>query len=208
MRMHETGRWLALGLLGVVAIDSGCSRDARLAGHQIRKNVTVRPVTHYGVTLDDKAAPERVAYVLLRAIRDDFLAKERQEREAALDRQFDLCAANVIAAKNNLRLSRDEFVYHVVHRWTPTVSHYVHNFETDWDQAKSRLVRAAPKTAKGADPSTTETEVLMEVDDPSGDGPARAVMVIYMAQDQGLWRVVHLGFDPQRRSIAKKTEDA
>ena len=34
-----------------------------------------------------------------------------------------------------------------------------------------------------------------------GDPNARVVMVIYLAQDSGFWRVLHLGFDQARRSI-------
>jgi hypothetical protein len=46
-----------------------------------------------------------------------------------------------------------------------------------------------------------ECEVLMEVDDPSGDPNARVVMIVYLARDKGFWRVLHLGFDQTRRSI-------
>ncbi len=179
----------------------GCSRDARLAGRNVRKNVTVRAVTHFGVTLDQAASPEQVAYVLLRAIRDDFAASGRDERDAAIDKQFDLCAGNVIAAKNRTGMSRSEFLFHVVHRWTPTVSHYVYDFETRWDQAKKRFVRLGPRAAKGSDSGAMECEVIMEVDAPSGDPNARVVLVVYFARDNGFWRVVHLGFDPTRRSI-------
>jgi hypothetical protein len=183
------------------ALVAGCSRDARLAEKDVR-SVEVRTVSHYGVTLDEQATPEQVAYVLLRAIKEDFEADSDEVRQAALDRQFDICAADVIRAKNRTTISGDEFVYNVVYRWTPTVSHYVDNFQTDWEEAKARLVRSETETAEPpADSATAECEVLMELEDPSGDRNARVVMIIWMARDRGYWRVVHLGFDPKRRSL-------
>jgi hypothetical protein len=197
--------WAAVGLTataaGALAVWCGCGGDARLAGHKIR-SVTVRSVTHYGITLDQQAAPEQVAFVLLRAIRDDVSAKTRGDREAALDKQFDLCAANVLQKRNRTSMPRDEFVHGVVYHWAPTVSHYVGDFETDWGQAAARLVRTKPNTDSKASPE--ETEVYMELADPGGDPKARVVMVIWMAQDGGFWRVTHLGFDSTRRLVGDK----
>ncbi len=187
---------VGVGLVGW----GGCSRDVRLADRKIR-SVTVGTITHYGTTLDRDASPEQVTYVLLRAIRDDFLAQTDDAREAALDKQFDLCAANVVAGRNRLQISRDEFIHNVVYRWTPTVSHYVHDFETEWEKARKRLVLSAPRTVKGSDSDSRECEVFMEVDDPEGDPSARVVMVVYLTQDDGYWRVLHLGFDPRSRKI-------
>ncbi len=179
---------------------SGCNRDVRLSGHKLR-SVTVGPTTHYGMVLNEEASPEQVAFVLLRAIADDFSARSEAEREAALDKQFDICAANVILDRNVTSLSRDEFIYTVVHQWTPTVSHYVSDFETEWEKAQERFVLRGPRLVKGADSAAMECEVLMEIEDPSGEQDTRVIMVVYLAQDSGLWRVLHLGFDPTRRSI-------
>ncbi len=194
------GLWvtLAAGLLPTTW--GGCSRDVRLAGRDVR-SVTVGPVDYYGMKLDETATPEQVTYVLLRAIRDDFLASDPEQREAGLDVQFDICAANVIRGKNRKGMSPDEFVYNVVYRWTPTVSHYVDNFETDWESAKARFVRGGPEPANRPDANPNECKVLMELDDPSGEPDARVVMVVWLARDSGFWRVLHLGFDPRRRSI-------
>lgn len=191
-----------LALIGGLWLTSwaGCSRDVRLADYEV-PSVTVKPVSHYGVSLDKDATPEQVVYVLLRAIRDDFLGSTQEEREAALDKQFDISAANVIEAKNRSGLTRDEFVYNVVHRWTPTVSHYVHDFDTERETVIPRLVRRNPKSSQGGDAGFDQCEVAMEVDDPSGDPNARAVMIVWLARDNGFWRVVHLGFDPTARSV-------
>ena len=88
-------------------------------------------------------------------------------------------------------------------RWTPTVSHYAHDFETDWDQAKTRLVRRDfPSTALKI--ATGATKVVMEVDDPSGDRDACVVLVVWLVRDSGFWRVTHLGFETGKRSIDGK----
>ncbi|MCH7592343.1 MAG: hypothetical protein IH989_06155 [Planctomycetes bacterium] len=179
----------------------GCSRDARLVGRNVR-SVTVKPVTHYGVTLDENATPKQVAYVLTRAIRDDFLAATSQDREASLDVQFDICAANVINARNSTAVSRDEFVYTVVYHWTPTVSHYVRGFDTDWAKAEPRLVQSAVHTDGADGGGTKKCEVRMELADPDGDPGAGVVMIAWLARDKGLWRVTHVGFDRTRRKLA------
>ncbi len=186
----------------VMAVWCGCSGDARLADKKVR-SATVRSATHYGVTLDQQATPEQVAFVLLRAIRDDVSAESKQDRETALDVQFDLCAANAIQKKNPTTMPRDEFIHNVVYHWAPTVSHYVSDFDTEWEKASARLVRAKLTTDSKGNPE--ECEVLMELSDPSGNPNARVVMVIWMARDEGYWRVMHLGFDPTRRSIGNST---
>ena len=177
----------------------GCRQDAVL-GNRPMKAVTVRSVTHYGVALDQNAAPNDVAYVALRAIRDDFLAKTPAERDVALDTQFDLVAANVLGQRNRSPLTRDEWVNQVVYLWTPTISHYVRDIETDLDGLKSRLVVSKVREANG----TKECNVFLEVADPSGDPNARVVLAVYMAQDSGHWRVLHFGFVQNRRSISTR----
>jgi len=195
-RVQARGSLLLVALLGL-CLPFGCREDVRLAGKHIRK-ASVRTVTHYGVTLDQEASPKDVAYVLLRAIRDDFLAKDHAQREAALDVQFDICAANEIQRRNRRSLSRDEFIHTVVSQWTPTVSHYACSFETDRGTARACFVVRAPESEASV---PQECEVLMEVVDPDGNASAGAVMVIYMVKDGGYWRVTHLGFKPARRSI-------
>src|SRR3972149_10392414 len=106
MRSVAASVGLTVAAASGLAVWCGCGGDARLAGQRIR-SVTVRSVAHYGVTLDQQASPEQVAYVLLRAVRDDVVAKSREERDTALDKQFDLCAATVIQNKNRTSLPRD-----------------------------------------------------------------------------------------------------
>lgn len=187
----------ALGLLL-----TGCKRDARLAGRNIPENVQVRPVTHYGQALDEIASPEQVAYVLLRAVADDFRADSPEAREAALAVQFDICAADEIEKSKSPSRLRDEHIYSVVYHWTPTISHYVPEFPEGWDEAKARFVRG--------DCGEKRCEVLLEVDDPATmrdgkpDPNARVVMVVWMVKERGMWRVTHPGFVQGAHSSARR----
>lgn len=179
----------------------GCSRDVRLSGRKLRAP-NVRAVVHYGLNLDTQAAPEQVAYAALRAIHDDFRAANREAREEALDRQFDLAAGNEIVKQNRTGLSQEEYLFKVVNHWTPSISHYVNRFPTEWESAKSRLIR---RDFKSSDGKTAGAEVLLEVDDPSGELNARAVVVVWLVQDTGFWRVTHVGFLPGKRVASVKT---
>src|SRR5262245_25390863 len=114
---------------------AGCSRDVRLSGRNV-PNVKVKAVTLYGQNLDETATAEQVVFAAMQAMREDFAAGK--DRDAALLKQFDLCAANVIRARNRGSLPADEFVYTVVYRWTPTVSHYLADFPKDWEAARAR----------------------------------------------------------------------
>lgn len=177
-----------------------CGGNAHLAGKSLR-NPTVKSVSLYGLTLDQNASPEQVAFAALRAIREDALAPDAASREAALDKQFDLCAAEVLAARNRTSIPRDQFLYSVVYHWTPTVAYYAQDLETEWEKAATRLVKRDIAPAKDAKESVKECEVLMQLADPSGDPKASVVLVVWMVQDGGFWRVTHLGFDPGRRTI-------
>ena len=193
---------MALGgtSLLLIALIASCNRDVRLAGRNV-PSVKVRTVSHFGLTLDRDSSPEPVAFVALKAIREDVLAGNEKDREAALAKQFDVCAANIIQAKNRSSIKRDPYIYNVVYHWAPTVSHYVDNFDLDWEQAEKRLVRRDPPQEEEVKGQFEKCTVLMELDDPTGDAGARVVMVLWLARDDGYWRVVHLGFDNTSRSI-------
>ncbi len=194
--LRLVGSVLGLSVLGA------CSRDARLAGQQVRQDVTVEVKTLYGVTLDKDATPEQVAFVALRAIRDDFQAQTADEREAALDKQFDVCAPNVIQLRNRSGMDPADFLHNVVYRWTPTVSHYVDDFETDWEKAELRFRRRGV-VARTGENAVEESQVLLEVADPSGDPNASAVLIAYLSKDAGFWRATHFGFAKNARSFRR-----
>jgi hypothetical protein len=187
--------------LSVWPLCGGCSRDVRLAGRKVT-TVNVRPVTMYGLNLDQSATPEQVVFAALQAIRDDFHAKSDADREAALARQFDLCAANVIKQKEKTSISGDEFVYNVVYRWTPTIAHYIPSFPADAETARAKLVRRPGKQPDTAQDSEEIIEVAMEADDPSGNPTAKVVLIAWLAKDNNLWRILHFGFDRTRRTLS------
>lgn len=199
--MKARSGWIFVAALGSLGLWCACgSGDARLAGKNLR-NPTVKAVTLYGLTLDQSASPEQVAFAALRAIREDAQAADSAAREAALDKQFDLCAADVLAAKNRTSIPRDQFLHSVVYHWTPTVSHYAADLETEWDKAAARLVERDIAPAKDNKDGVKECEVVMQVADPSGNPKASVVLIVWLAQDGGFWRVTHLGFDASRRTI-------
>ena len=180
---------------------TACKRDARLADHKLRHPV-VKTVSHYGITLDKNATPEQVAFVALRAIKEDFEAKDAAQRDEALDVLFDICAPNLIAAENRRSISRDEFIYKIVYHWTPAVAHYVHDFETEWARAKARF-----KTSGGRRGSLKSEKVearalvQLEVSDPAGDANAGAIVKVDVRKDEGYWRVWQIGFASGDRSL-------
>lgn len=186
---------LGSSLLGI----GGCSRDVRLAEQDLR-DVTVGTVTHYGVTLDEQATPKDVTHVLLRAIRADFLAKDEASRREAINVQKDLCAADAIYRRSAPALSRAEAIHHAVYRWTPIVSHYISSIDIDRADIEERFAQKGPTAVKGED--LMASQVLMELDDPSGDPNARVVLAVDLVQEKNHWRVLRLSFPP-RRSIRK-----
>lgn len=180
---------------------SACKRDARLADQELRHPV-VKTVSHYGVTLDKNASPKQVAFVALRAIKDDFEAANDEQRGEALDVLFDICAPNLIAAHNRKSVTRDEYIFKVVYRWTPAVAHYVNDFETEWTKADARFItRPGRSGSSDGGKDGAGVLVLMDVADPEGDSNAGAVVSVDVVKDKGFWRVRRVGFASNKRSI-------
>lgn len=191
---------MRFSFIGAVALAAwcACGRDSRLADKKLRKIETAK-VELYGMTLDQQSPPEQVAFAALQAVREDFYAKNKTEREAALDKQFALAAGKTIAGRDRTSLTAEEVTYHVVYHWTPTLSHYAANFPTTWDEAKSRLV--VRKVGPGKNSKISEAEVALQVADPSGDPKASVVLLTWLAQEEGYWRVLHFGFDSRKRTL-------
>jgi len=203
---HWNGSQVGIVAAFAMIAVSGCSRDVRLADQKLR-DVQVGTVTHYGITLDQDASPKQVAFVLLRAMREDFEATSEAEREAALDVLFDVAAANELQKFNTTGLTREEALFNFVYHWTPAVSHYTEQFPTEWERAESRFLQVIPK----ADPdkrSPEESQVLLEVDDPGGDPNGGAVLVVSLVKDKGYWRVLRVGFAPKLREIPGRKREA
>ncbi|MCH8148342.1 MAG: hypothetical protein IH987_10165 [Planctomycetes bacterium] len=194
----------AAGCLVAVLLPIGaCDRDARLAGRNLR-DVTVGTVTHYGATLDKSATPEQVTYVLLRAIRDDFKAKTSEEREAALDKLFDVSAAGHLTQGKASEIDRQETVFKIVNRWTPTVAHYVDDIETDWEKARLRLKISGLQPVTNRTDGTQQCKVITQLADPGGNPNAAVLLSVQLVQDSGYWRVLALQFLNSRRDLNPK----
>ena len=205
IRMKGWNSVAVAGYLGAVLVLIGaCDRDARLAGRNLR-DVTVKSVTHYDTTLDKNATPEEVTYVMLRAIRDDFKAKTREEREAALDILFDVSAAGYLARGSANELDRQETVFKIVNRWTPTVSHYVDDIETKWEKARVRLRVFGLESIRNRDDGAQQCKIMTQLADPSGDPNAAVLLNIQLIQDSGYWRVLGLAYENSRRGLNPKT---
>ncbi len=205
IRMTDWKSAAVAGCLTAVLVMTGaCDRDARLAGRNLR-DVSVGTVTHYGATLDKSATPQQVTYVLLRAIRDDFKSKTREEREAALDKLFDVSAAGYLTRGKANEIDRRETVFRIVNRWTPTVAHYVDDIETDWEKAHVRLREFGLEPVKNRNDGTQQCKVITQLADPSGDPNAAVLLNIQLIQDSGYWRVVGLAYVNSRRNLNPKT---
>ncbi|UCG16813.1 MAG: hypothetical protein JSV19_02015 [Phycisphaerales bacterium] len=188
---------------------SGCQRDATLTGANIRK-AEVRVVTDQGLVLDEQATPTQVAFVLLRAIRDQVRAADTDAREKALQRQFALCAPETIYQAHyqyytrligSYTADRDETVYRVVRSWAPRVARYVGAFDFDWPAAEQRLVQSA--VGKGASDGNEISSVLVEAADPNGDPNASVVIKIDLTRESGFWRVRWIGFWRKTRHLGR-----
>lgn len=190
-----------VAVIGCVAclMYCACSRDVRLTGKKLH-TPNVRTVTLDGVTLDQQAEPEPVAFAMLRAMYEDVHAADAAARESALDKQFDLCAANEIVKRNPSSSAKEEFLYGIVSRWTPIVAHYVEQFPRSVDEARKRFVRREVKNGGESRRSFEGVEVLLPVRDPGGAEHAGAVVAVWLVRDTGYWRVLQVGFLQGKRS--------
>ncbi len=202
-------RFITAGLgLFLLFVGTSCSKDVRLAGHYIPENVQAQTVTHFGQVLDESASPKQVAFVLLRALKEDFLAGSPSDRAEALKVQFGVCAPDAIVSKLPSVLTRDELLYRVVHIWSPTIGQYVGDIDSSFETMKARLIQRGLRQKAGADEGVKECKILVKLDDPSGDPNAAVVLALAMIQENKHWRVERLAFAPTVRSldslIAKK----
>jgi hypothetical protein len=212
MRQRFTnGRFEALALvMAVLAASCGCQEDAALRGAAPHK-VTVGTVTDQDLVLDADATPKQVTFALCRAIRDDVLAGQDQAaREAALERQLNLCAPAYILEHyrgffRGYPVDGAASVHKVVRSWAPMLARYVDSLGMDRQTAQTRM-REGPTASQ--DPDKTRTNVFFEVADPSGRREANVVVRVYLVREEGFWRVGHVGFVHERRHLSpRRTKD-
>ena len=169
----------------------------------------VEGVTAYGVTLDQKASPQDVAYVLLRSLAEDVQAAQahpprREDQKKANMITWSLAAPDEIerrlvegrkmltqgaAPANSLGPDRDKQIYAVVNLWAPIVAYYVDSFDKDRDKATQRMT---VRTAQGV----TGLEVLYDVwPDPSRpDKDRHQTLSINVVMEKGYYRVARVSF--------------
>lgn len=196
--------YIGMGLLCLC----GCGRDARLADKELPSNLTVRSVSHYGLTLDEKAGPKEVGFVLFRALREDFEAKDHEARQAAINVQYDITAMNEVMALHREGLPPAETIFSQVRYWTPTIAHYAAQLPTEWESAKDRLIATTPQPSKTAREGALECQVLYQLEDPADEPNARVVLFAALVQDRGFWRVRSVGFVPNRRVLATRNKES
>ena len=56
--------------------------------------------------------------------------------------------------------------------------------------------------------NVAECEVRMQLEDRSGDPQARVILIVWLARDRGMWRVLHLGFDQTTRVMGEQQGSA
>ncbi len=200
-KLYHNGCSAVAGLCAAVmlVVVAGCQRDVRLADSKLR-DVEVKTVQQYGLTLDKEASPKQVAFVLLHAMYQDFRAKDASARSKALDVQFEVCAADEIVAAARSNLKRKEVIYNLVYRWTPTVSYYIDSFPTTWDETEKHLTQSRIKPAKFSASGANMCEVVLPVE---GAGKSNAVVSMLLIQDKGYWRVFQVGCIPGKLRSTK-----
>jgi hypothetical protein len=213
---HRRIRRLGAGLAvagAAAAVLLACSKETVLRGETVR-HVVVGPVTDQGIVLDENATPKQVTYVALKAIRDDVLADgDHEAREAAFDRELAVCAPDAIFRHyrrffGSYPVERDESVHKCVRMWAPTLDRYVGNFDFDWPTAQQKMLQLKPRTSS-PDEGQSVTVLLEAADpDPNVVGDASVVIRIELVQENGFWRVSHVGFHPRVRHLGPTTRPA
>lgn len=181
----------------------------------------VEAVTAYGMTLDESATPEQVAFVLLQAIRDDVEAAQARDRERhrqAVELQYAIAAYSTIEERllgvfsradgtGDLGDLREQRLYDVVKQWGAIAAHYVRSFDAEFDAAAERL-----RVERRGEPE--RVHVLYDVcHDPSATDPAQrqpATLEIELAiETEGAdkyWRVARVDFRRPRPAATAPAE--
>jgi len=208
MHMNQTTRGLTALAVATAALGmAACRRDARLADHTI-PHVEIGTVSDQGVVLGPEASPKEVAYVLLKAVREDVLAgSDLDARRQALDRQLAVCDPDYIydlyrrVFGDRTVDSRDEWVFKKVYLWAPTLAYYVDAFDFDLATAEARMRETGDARAEKWTGRTTLVD--LPVLDPKGRPGAGVVVRVRLHRAEGeggtsptggYWRVFGVGF--------------
>lgn len=195
-------RSLALVLLGVIVVSGSCRQETG-PSRSGSEPLLARTVTDMGHTLDENAHFKEVAYVLLRAIKDDVEAGDDVvARQAAFERQLAVCAPDYIFKRALMRaLGREQAVRDIVWHWAPTLAHYKDDFPLDYQSFVDRSQFSRVAIGGDKESKQEKRDVRIELADPSGDPNASVVAGIRLEKENGLWRVSVVGFDRVKRHL-------
>jgi len=142
----------ALGAALAAAFWPGCTRTEDEA-----PPARLQAVEAYGLTLDESATPQEVAFVLLRSLADDVKAAQARpprpnDQKAAMRLTYSLAAYQEIAnrilqvanqnrspEKADLGPERGKKLFSFTKQWAPIVAHYVNSFDTDLEAAARKM---------------------------------------------------------------------
>jgi len=203
--------FIVLPVAAAGAFWAGC------ASEEPAPRAVVKPVTAYGLTLDENATPKQVAFVLLRSIADDVQAAQAREtnrQKEALRLTYSLAAYSTIARRIGESQEqpteparsrvRDKRLYVSVKDWASIVAHYVASFDTDY-AAAARKMHVRTQT-------TGTVHLLFDAcHNPAETDPARqetATIEIELTREPAgplsYWRVAKVSFAP----LATRTRPA
>jgi hypothetical protein len=203
-------------------LPGGCTADQH---HRDIPPAAVKPVNAYGLTLDENATPEQVAFVVLRSIADDVAAAQAHDHDSqreALRTTHALIACGTVETRllqaENLapggrkRKSfgdeRNEKLFDFARQLAPIVSHYVKSFDTDFESARRKMRAPMP-----ADPNLVRIFYEAAHDPAASDVRQRDPVIIEleMAREKvdgkTYWRLAKIGF-AGRPSAATGTRTA
>lgn len=131
---------------------AGCTPDEH---HREIPPAAAGKVSAYGLTLDENASPQQVAFVFLKSVADDVRAAQAKETAAQKDamklthsilaystiEQRLLNADAMIRGQNKTTLGaeREEKLWDFARNLAPIISHYVASFPATWEEAAPRL---------------------------------------------------------------------
>jgi hypothetical protein len=180
--------------LALLMINASCRDPGMDEGDA--DDAVVKTVTAYGVTLDASASPQDVAYVLLRAIRDDVLAAKRGDNAAR--EEAEALERSIAAPKRIHQLVKPYFkqsglpedvtpartVRSATRFWAPIAAHYVGDLDLTPEAARARMVLVSQSADVGA--------VHVDVENPNDH--RRTTLAISVAKENGYWRVFKVDY--------------
>lgn len=203
---------LSCGVFAMLAVTAGCGKDEAPPPPMETKTITA-----YGVTLDENATPQQVAFVLLRTMADDMAAARKGDRDAqrkALDDTFALAAHDEIerrlleafnkdkaVKRDSLGSNKAEDLMNIIKLWTPIVGYYVESFDTDLDQAVEHM-----KIVEQTNSKVEIHYVVRHLPTDQHPEPDAATLAIELtpvtAGGKDYWRVVRVYFAGPANSAA------